>query len=256
MPTQDGFDPANPLPQFLAAQAEQRIENDLEGAVTTSRVVKAGILIAAVTATGLAVLATGNPAALFADASASLVGDKLPPSATTTQSVADAPALIESTADAQAVPRNTNDAPARAEIAVSEPADKDQSERSESSSETLFRQFQIWAAEQDGQAQGGLAQPVQAAPATVVQPASAATNVPARIAENARATPRLVQKRRHVRANDNARAEMRAQNIRKQARRAESARAERPPVQDARAQAASVQNAETPSLLQIFGLRN
>ncbi|MGQ0681836.1 hypothetical protein [Bradyrhizobium sp.] len=257
MPTKDGFDPAEPLPQFLAARAEQGMqgsENDFDGTVTTSRVFKAGILIAAVTATGLAVLAMGNPASIFADESASLVGDSSPPSAPTTQSAADPP--VASTADAQAVPPNTNDAPARAEIAVTEPAGKDQAEKSESSSESLFRQFQVWAAEQDAQAQGGPAQPDQAVPEKIVQPVPAATNVPAPVAENVRAPQRLVQKRRQVRAVSNARAEMRTQSLRKQVQRAPSARAERPPVQDARAQDASAQNAQTPSFLPFFGLRN
>lgn len=257
MPTKDGCDPADPLPQFLTARAEQGMqgrENDLDGAVATSRAFKAGILIVAVTATGLAVLAMGNPAALFARVSALLVGDSSPPSAPTTQSAADAPALIASTADAQAVPPTTNDAPARAEIAVSQPAGR--AEESESSFEALFRQFQAWAAEQDAQAQGEPAQPDQAVPAKVVQPASAATNVPAPVAEDVRAPQRLVQKRRQVRAARNARAEMRTQSPRRQVQRAPSARAERPPVQDARVQDASAQNAEAPAFLSIFGLRN
>lgn len=248
MPTRDGFDPTHPLPQFLADQAEQGIGNAPDGAVAASRVFKASILIATVAATGIAVLAVGNPAALLAEVSASLVGNSSPQSTPAIQSAADAPAPSNDVA--RALPPTIRDAPPRDEIAASEPAGKDQTERSESPSETLFGQFQAWAAEQDAQARGGPVQPVQNPPARAVQ------NVPAPAAENVRTPYRLLQKRRQVRAVRNARAEVRKQNLRKKVRGAQSARAERPPVQDARAQAPSAQNAEAPSFLPIFGLRN
>jgi hypothetical protein len=251
MPTKDGFDPAHPLPPFLADQAEQGIGNALDGAapksrIFTSRIFKASILIAAATAIGIAVLAAGDPVALLAWGSASLIGNSSSQSTPTIQSAADAPALIPSTTDAQVLPPTTKDAPTRDEIAASEPAGKDQTENSGLPSETLFRQFQAWAAEQETQARGEPVQPVQDAPAQVVQ------NVPAPAAENIRVRP--VQKRRQARAVQNARAEMRTQNVRKQVRRAERARAERPPVQDARAQDTSVQDAQ--GLPFLFGLRN
>lgn len=255
MPTKDGFDPAEPLPQFLVARAEQDMrgsENDPGGAAATSPVFKASALIAAVAATGLTVLAIGNPAALLAGMSAPHVGDS---SSLPTPTAAAAPASIASTADAQAVPPTTNHAPARADIAASDPAGNGQAEEGESS-EALFRQFQAWAAEQAAQAQRGPAQPVQDAPAQVVQPASAATNGPAPAAENVRVPSQRAQKRRQVRAAHNARAEMRTQNLQKQVRPAQGARAERPLMQDARAQDPSVQDAEAPTFLSIFGLRN
>ena len=254
MPTKDGFDPAHPLPRFLADQAEQGVGNARDGAATASQAFKASILIAAAAAIGIAVLALGNPAALFADVS-SLAGNSSPQPAPTIQSVADAPALIPAPAEAQDLPPATRDAAAHGEIAASEPAGKDQ--RSEPTSETLFRQFQAWAAEQDAKARGGLVQPAQDDPAEVVQ------NVPAPAAENARVPSRLVQKRQRVRAARNARAEMRTQDRRKRVRRVQGARAERPPVQaerppvrDARAQDPSVQNAQAPSFLPFLGLRN
>lgn len=247
MLTKDGFDPTHPLPQFLADQAEQGIGNAPDGAVAASRVVKASVLIAAATATGIAVLAVGNPMALLAEVSASLVGNSAPQS-TPVQSAADAPA--PSNVVARALPPTTGDAPTRDEIAATEPAGKDPTERREPPSETLFGQFQAWAAEQDAQARGGPVQPVQNPPAYVVQ------NVPAPAAENVRTPNRPVQKRRQVRAVRNARAEVRPQNLRKQVRGAQGARAERPPVQDARAQDPSVQNAQAPSFLPIFGPRN
>ena len=253
MPAEDGFDPTHRLPQFLADRAEQGIGNapNPKGAVVASRAFKVSILIATATATGIAVLAMGNPVGLLAEMSASLVGNSTPQPTPAIQSAADAPALVASAADAQDLPPTTNDAPARTEIAASEPAGRDQTENSEPPSETLFRQFQAWAVEQDAQAHDGPVQPVQDAPAQVVQ------NVPAPAAQNIRVPYRQVQKRRQVRAAvRNARAEVRAQNLRRQAARAQDARAERPPIQDARAQDQSVQNAQGLSFLPIFGQRN
>lgn len=233
MPMQDGFDPAQPLPQFLAEPAQPEAGNARDEAVKPSPVFKAGSLIVATAATGIAVMAMGNPAALFADLSASRIEQALPPSAPT----------IQAAADVQAVPPAARDAAAN-EIVASEPAGKDQAERSETTSEALFRQFQAWAAEQDARAPAALIPPDQDAAARPAQ------EVPAPAAENVRAPHRLVQKRRQVRS---ARAELRTQNLRKQVRQAEGARAERPPVQDPRAQDPSAQSAQPPSLLPIFG---
>jgi hypothetical protein len=252
MPTKAGFDPTHPLPQFLADRAEEQgIGNATDGAVPASRALKASILIATATATGIAVLAMGNPVGLLAEMSASLVGNSTPQPTPAIQSAADAPALVASAADAQDLPPTTNEAPARAEIAASEPTGQDQTERTESPSEAMFRQFQAWAAEQDAQAHGEPVQPVQNAPAQVVQ------NVPTPAVQNIRVPYRQVQKRRQVRAAvRNARAEVRAQNLRKQVPRAQGTGAERPPIQDARAQDQSVQNAQGLSFLPIFGQRN
>ena len=251
MPTNAGFDPTHPLPQFLADRDEQAIGNAPDGAVPASRAFKASILIATATATGIAVLAMGNPVGLLAEMSASLVGNSTPQPTPAIQSAADAPALVATAADAQDFPPTTNEVPVRGEIAASEPADKDQSEKSEPASENLFRQFQAWAADQDAQAHGGSAQPVQDAPAQIVQ------NDPASAAKNIRVPYRQAQKRRQARAAvRNARAEVRAQNLRKQIARAQDVRAERPPTQDGRAQDQSVQNAQQPSFLSIFGQRN
>jgi hypothetical protein len=254
MPTKDGFDPAYPLPRFLADQAEQDIGNAFDEAapksrIFTSRIFKASILIAAATAIGIAVLAAGDPVTFLAWGSASLFGNWSSRSTPAIQSAADVPALIPSTTDALPT---TKDVPTRDEIAASEPAGK-------LPSETL-RQFQAWAAEQEAQARGEPVQPVQDAPAQIVQaPAQDVQDVPAQnaaasAAENVRVPGRLVQKRRQVRSVRNARAEMRPQNLRKQVRRAERARAEHPPIQDVRAQDTSAQNA--PPLPYYFGLRN
>jgi hypothetical protein len=244
MPTKDGFDPTHPLPQFLADQAEQGIGNAPDRAVAASRVFKASILLAAATATGIAVLAVGNPVALLAGVSAALVGNSSSQSTPAIQSAVDAP--VPSDAVTRAVPPTTGDTPTRDEVIASEPAAKDQAQRSEPPSEALFMQFQAWAAERDAQARGGPVQPVQNPLADV------AKDVPAPAAENVQTPHRLVQKRRQVRTARNARAEVRTQTF----RGAQGARAERRPVQNARAQDPSVQNVQPPSLQPSFGPRN
>src|SRR5215813_13238411 len=168
MPIKDGFDPTHPLPRFLADPAERGTRSIPDGAVGTSRALRVGILIAAATAAGFAVLAMGNPMGLLAEMSASLVGNSTPQPRPEIQSAADAPALVPSAADAQALPPTTNDAPARAEIAASEPASQDQMAKTESS-ENLFKQFQAWAAEQDAQVQVGSVQPAQDTPVQIMQ---------------------------------------------------------------------------------------
>ncbi|MGH6741301.1 MAG: hypothetical protein ACREDY_20155 [Bradyrhizobium sp.] len=255
MPTKDGFSPDHPLPLVLADQIEQQGIGILrDRTVTPLRVFKTGVLVAIATATGIAALSVRDPVALFADVTASLVGNSgLQPgtdqSTPTIQSTADAPALVQPAAEAQALPPTAQDAPTRDEIAASEPAAKDETEKSEPSSDALFRQFQAWAVEKDAKAQDEPAQPVQDAPAQAVKTG------PAQVAENPRVSHRFVQKHRHVLPVRDARAEMRTQN-RRQVRRAQNARVERPPVDDARAQVQPVQNAQAPSFLPSFGLRN
>jgi hypothetical protein len=247
MPTKDGFCPDHPLPFFLADEPEQQgIGKAWDRAVISSRVLKVSILVATATAIGIAILSVGNPVTLFADVTASLV-DKSALQPGIDQSTP----TIQTTADAQALPLTAKDAPVRDEIAAaSESAGQSQTENSEPSSEALFRQFQVWAAEKDAQAQ---VEPVAVQDA----PAQVAENAPAHVAENARAALRPMQKHRHVRPVHSARAEIRpVQNPRKKVRREQNAPVQVPPAQDARAQDQSVQNAQSPSFLQSFGWRN
>ena len=247
MPTKDSFYPDH-SPLFLADEPEQQcIGKAWDRAVIVPRVLKASILVATATAIGIAILSVGNPVTLFADVTASVV-DKSALQPGTDQSTP----TIQSTADAQALPPTAKAAPTRDEIAAaSESAGQSQTENSEPSSEALFRQFQAWAAEKDAQAQIGPVQSVQDAPAQVAE------NAPAQVVENARAALRLMQKHRHVRPVQSARAELRpVQNPRKKVRREQNARVQVPPAQDARAQDQSVQNAQSPSFLQTFGWRN
>jgi len=250
MPTKDGFNPGHPLPLFLADDPEvplflahepeqQGIGKVWDRAVISSRVLKASILVAMATGIGIAILSVGNPVALFADVTASLVETSALEPGTDLSTP-----TIQSTADAQAFPPTAKEAPTRDEIAAaSESAGQSQTENSEPSSESLFREFQAWAAEKDAQAQVGPVRSVQ--------------DAPAQVAENARAPLRQMQKHRHVRPVDSARAEVRpVENPRKKVRREQNARVQVPPAQDARAQDQSVQNAQAPSFLQTFGWRN
>ncbi len=248
MPTKDGFTPDHPLPLFLSERADEPEQPGIGEAwdrvVISSRILKTGILV--VTATVIAILSVENPVALFANVTAKLV-DLSAFQPGTGQST---PA-IQSTAGAEALLPIARDAPTRDEIAAaSEPADQSQTEISQPPPEALLKQFQAWAAEEDVRAQVVPVQPVQDAPAQVVQ------NVPAQVVENAQPV-RPMQKHRRVRPVQNARAEIRpVQNPRAKVRREQNARVQVRPAQDARAQDQSVQNAQPPSFLQSFGLRD
>jgi hypothetical protein len=247
MPTKDGFTPDHPLPLFLRENADELeqagIEQAWDRAVISSRILKTSILV--VTATVIAILWLGNPVALFANITASLV-DISAWQPGTGQTPAN-----QSTAGAEALPATARGAPTRDETAAD--ADQSQTKISEPSAETLLKQFQAWAGEedarapvepvrpaQDARAQDGYAQPVQDAPAQV---------------QDAPARP--IQKHRHVRRVQNARAEIRPErHPRTKVRREQNARVQVAPVQDPRAQDQSVQNAQAPSFLQSFGWRD
>jgi hypothetical protein len=238
MATKDGFQPDR-SPIFLSEHAEkteQRKAWDI--AIISSRILKTSIWAVTATAIGIAILSVGDPVALVANVTATWA-DK---PALQPDSDPSAPA-IQSIAGTQDLPTTTTDAPARDEIAAAvEPADQSQTEIGQPITEDLFKQFQAWAAEQETRAQVEPAQPVQAAPARVVQEA------PAQV--------RPTKKHRRVRSVQNARAEIRPpRNHRARVREEQDARVQVPPVPDTRAQDQSVQNAQTPSLLQSLGLR-
>jgi hypothetical protein len=211
------------------------------------RVLTASIFAAIATAIGIAILLVGNPVTLFADVTASLV-DKSALQAGTDQ----AASTIQSTDEAQALPPPAKDVPTGDEIAAaSESAGQSQTENIEPSAEVLFRQFQAWAAEKDARAQVAPVQPVQDTSEQVAQ------NAPVEGGQNAGAPLPALQKRRHVRAVQSARAEIRpVQNPRRKVRRAQNARVQISPAQDARARGQAEQSAQAPSLLQSLGLRN
>ena len=240
MATTDGFQPDR-SPIFLSEDAEKAEQPDIGKAlareVIWSRVLKTSILAVAATAIGIAVLSIGNPVALVANVTDSLVDKSAlqpgaDPSTSTTQSIA----------GTQDLPPTTTHAPTRDDAAAVEPADQSQAETGQPLTEALFKQFQAWAAEDDTRAKAEPAQPAQAAPVRVVQDA------PAQV--------QPVKKHRRVRSVQNARAEIRHhRNHRARVREEQNAPAPIAPVSDPRAQEQAVQTSQTPSFLQSFGLR-
>jgi hypothetical protein len=284
MDTRDDFPPDDRFPLFLSEHADeaeqQGIGEGLNRAVISSLILKTSILV--VTATGIAIgiafLSVGNPVAFFANLTASLVDiSALQPgtdqSTPTIQPTADAQALPPATSDAtpatsdappvtsDAPPVNpganpesallddkaalrpptsgsptATDAPTRNEIAAaSEPTDQSQTKNRQPSADALFKEFQAWAAER----------------------VQRDRDAPARVVQDARPQVRSMQKHRQVQPAQNPRAEIRPErHPRAKIRREQDARVQVPPVTDARAQDQSVQNAQSPWLLQRMGLMN
>ena len=240
MATKDGFQPDR-SPIFLSEYAEKTEPLDIgktwDIAVISSRIFKMSIWAVVATAIGIAILSVGDPVALVENVAATWVEKPaLQPDAGPS-----APA-IQSIAGTQDLPTTTSDAPARDEIAIaaaSEPADQNQTAIGQPPAEALLKEFEAWAAKEDSRAQVVPVQPAQAAPVQVAQDAPA------------QAQPK--KKHRRARSVHDARAEIRTQrNHRARVREEQNARVEVP---DARAQEQSVQNVQTPSLLQSLGLR-
>jgi hypothetical protein len=207
-------------------------------AAISSRIFKTSFLVVTASAILFAVLLVGDPLALFASATASLVGPSAPQSGT-----AQSMPIIQLTADAQALPPTAREAPTGAEIAAAiKIAYQSQTEIRQPPVEALalFKEFQAWAAEEDARAQVRPLQPVQDARAQVVQ--------------NTRAQTPPAQKHRRLRPLHNARADVRPVQKHREVRSVQNARAKVPPVhnarrvrpeQDAHVQDRSVQNAQT-----------
>jgi len=246
------------IPLFLSDQTEEPEQPGIgkawDRAAISSRILTTSILVVTAAAIVFAIL-VGNPIALLANATASLVGTSA--SQDDTQSMP----TIQSTADAQALPPTASEAPTGEEIAAAfKTAIQSETEIREPTAEALLKQFQAWAAEEDAQAQvrpEQHEQPVQDAQAQV-------QDDQAQVVQNARAQVRPVQKHRHIRPVHNARAEIRpehnarakvrpVQNARAQMRREQNARVQVRPVQNTQAQVQPVQNAQPPWLLQSLG---
>jgi hypothetical protein len=165
MAAKDGLPSDDPAPLFLSDQAEEPEQPGIgkarDRAVISSRILKTSILV--VTAAAIVFAILGNPIALFAKATASLVGGIPAPQSGTGQQFQawaaeqDARAqttTIQSTAGAQALPPTARDAPTRAEIvAAFNAAHQSQTETRQPPAEALLKQFQAWATEQDARAQ-------------------------------------------------------------------------------------------------------
>src|SRR6202163_2050557 len=207
MATKDDFPLDDPLPLFLSNHAEEPEQQPGIGKAWDR-----AVLVVTAAAIVFAALLVGNPLAIFANSTASLVATSAPQDGTT-QSMP----VIQSTADAQAP--TASEVPTGDEIAAAfKTAYQSQP------TEALFTQFQAWVAREDARAQVRPVQPVQDAQAQVVQ--------------SARAQVRSVQKHRHIR---HAREE---KNARAHVRREQNAGAQDRPVQNARAQVGPVQNAQ------------
>jgi hypothetical protein len=256
MAMKDGF------PLFFSQRFEEPEQPERPGIgkawdepVVSSRLLKTGIFGGAAAAIVFAVLAAGNPLALFEGATAFLVGAPAPQDDTATSTP-----IIQSTAGAEALPPTANGSPTREDIAAAlKAADQRQAQVDQPPAEPLLNQFQDWAAEQDARTEVQPAQPVQDVQSQPEQdaPAQLAQNAPAQLAENAPAQIRPVHRHRQVRRVQNARAEIRAeQDHRVRTLRRENARGQGQPQQDPQAQGQPVQFFQPPSFLQSLGLRN
>ena len=248
MATKDGFPPDDHFPLFLSEHAGEPEQPGIgiawDKAVISSRILKTSILVVTATAIGIAILSVGNPVALLANVTASLV-DKSALQPGTDQSTP----TIQSIAGTQDSPPTAKDAPTRDEIAAAfNSAYQSQTENPQPPAEAVFKQFQAWAAEEDAQARP--VQPVQDAQPQVQDDQAQVVNAQAEVrpVKNARA---------HVRSEHNARAKLRSlKNARAQMRREQNARVQVRPVQNTQTQVQPVQNAQPPWLLQSLGLMN
>jgi hypothetical protein len=235
VPAEDSFTPEHPLPLFLSGRAVEHQPR------RSSRLLKASALVIAATMSGIAItLSLGNPGKIVGDVTASLAAmSGLTPgtdqSPSTTQSSADAPALP---------PRASGD-----ETAATGPTDQSQTETNKPLSGALLKQFQAWAAKEEIRAEP--AQPEQKEQAQT-EPVPPVQSARAQALEDDQAPVRTIRKHRRGRLLQNARAEIRP-HPRARVARHQNARTEVRPVQDARAQAPSVQTGPPPSFLQSLG---
>jgi hypothetical protein len=250
MATKDSVPLDQPIPLFLSVQTEEPEQPGIgkawDRAAISSRILTTSILVVTAAAIVFAIL-VGNPIALLANVTASLVGTSA--SQDDTQSMP----TIQSTADAQALPPTASEAPTGEEIAAAfKNAFQSEAEIREPPAEALLKQFQAWAAEEDSQAQVRPEQSVQDAQA---QAQAQVQDDQAQAVQNARAQVRPVQKHRHVKPAHNAQAEIRpehksratvrpVQNARVQMRREQNAPVQVRPVQNTQAQVQPVQNAQ------------
>lgn len=270
MATEHGLPPDNRFPLVLFEHAEEPEEPGWDEDVIWSRILKTSI--AALPVAVIALLLVGNPAAPFANVTASLLHlSPFPPGSGRSTPT------IQSTAPAQALLPIATEAPTRDEVAAAlEAGNRSESEIRQPPAEASLKQFQAWAAGedarapvvqpvQDAPADVGSVQPVQDAQAPAVQDAKA-QDARAQVAQDDPEEVRPAQRRRHLRHVRNARAEIRQspraeirQSPRARVRRQQIAREQARPATDARAQerpVQPVQNAQPPSLLQSLGLQH
>ena len=223
MPIRDCSHPNHPLPLFLSGHADELQQWG------TSRILKASILVIAVTVSGIAIaLSLRNPVKVFAYATASLTDNSAAQrgaieSTSTIQSTTGVQ-LLQSRADVRVPTSTSAGASARGEIpAAREPANQARIENSEPPPGTMLTQFQAWEAKENSRAQ----KPVEVAPAEVKKtyPAAVQMHRRARSARKARAEVRHIRKSKTHRYA----------HARRKAPSAKNARAQEQPLQYARA---------------------
>jgi len=247
----------DPSPLFLSDHTEEPEQPGTrkawDRADISSRILKTSILVVTAVAIVFTILSRGNPLVLIANVTASLIATSAPQGGTGRSTP-----IIQSAAGAEALPPAAREAPTGDEIAATPKTAQSETEIREPPAESLFTQFQAWAAEEEAQAQVRPVQPVQDARPQV-------QDDPAQVV-NARAEVRPVKNARaHVRSEHNARARAlslknararmrREQNARVRMRREQNAQVQVPPVQNTQAQVQPVQNAQRPWFLQSLGL--
>jgi hypothetical protein len=250
--------PEHSLPIFLSSDGEEAAQQG------SSRVRIAGGVILSALAIGGAVLALGHPAPLAA-VSSLFVGASAP------EADKDRAVLpLQSNADVRAASPDQSelptDQPTTATAQPAAPADEQQQPDAsdKAASNALFAQFQAWAEKQNGEpepqqnsAQESEPQVTQDAPAQRAPPrqsAESAQSGPAWAAPAAAAPVRAAQKRRAVHELRNARAELEAAR-KTQAKLSHPHGAPTRAMEDANTQEAPAPTTQTPSLLQMLGVR-
>src|ERR1700736_5421733 len=212
MATKDGVPVDQPVPLFLSDQTEEPEQPGIgkawDRAAISSRILTTSILVVTAAAIVFANL-VGNPIALLANATASLVGTSA--SQDDTRSMP----TIQSTADAQALPPTASEAPTGEEIAAASNiniAYQSHTENPQPAADGLFKEYQAWAAEEDARTQVRPVQkqvrPVQNVRAEV----GPARTARAKVVKNARAQVRREQNVRvQLRPVQNTQAQAQAQ---------------------------------------------
>ena len=217
----------DPSPLFLSDHTKEPEQPGTrkawDRADISSRILKTSILVVTAVAIVFTILSRGNPLVLIANVTASLIATSAPQGGTGRSTP-----IIQSAAGAEALPPAVREAPTGDEIAATPKTAQSETEIREPPAESLFTQFQAWAAEEEAQAQVRPEQPVQDARPQV-------QDDPAQVV--------------------NARARMRReQNARVRMRREQNAQVQVPPVQNTQTQVQPVQNAQRPWFLQSLGL--
>ena len=250
------------LRSFSPRHAEETGQPDIgkawDIATISSRILKTSILAVTVTAIGIAILSIGNPVALVANVTDWWV-DKpaLQPDADPATST------IQTIAGTQDLPTTTTDAPPRDEIAAAvEPADPSQAETA-GQRQAEGGQRQARTASQSLPTTSRSLKIVQAIPGLGGRGRDAETGrARASCARTGGARCPGAGRGPRKSTDGSGPCKMHAQRsgpseiIEQGSGREQDARGQVPPVADPRAQDPSMQNAQTPSLLQSLGFRN